>query len=108
VTYVTDTPSAILVGGTIISERTFQSLTPEQQTILTESSAQVHALGQRNAVRAETQALEALTTHGVTITRLSPSDIAAWRTVGREVRTRVASQIASPELIARAAAFGEQ
>ena len=107
VTHVSDTPSAILVGGTIISERTFQSLTPEQQTILTESSAQVHALGQRNAVRAETQALEALSTHGVTLVRMSPSDIAAWRAVGREVRTRVASQIASPELIARAASFGD-
>ena len=108
VTHVSDTPTAILVGGTIISERIFQSLTPEHQTILTETSAQIHALGQRNAVRAETQAIEALRSHGMTVVTMSPSDIAAWRTVGREVRSRVASQIGSPELIARAAAFGEQ
>lgn len=107
-THMADTPVAILVGGSVISERTFQSLTPEQQTILTETGAQFHGLARRNAARAEQESITALRGRGLTVVPMSASDIAAWRTVGRQVRERVASQIADPALIARAAAFGEQ
>ncbi len=107
-THMADTPVAILVGGSVISERTFQSLTPEQQTVLTETGAQFHGLARRNAARAEQEAITALRSRGLTVVPMSASDVAEWRRVGREVRTRVASQIADPALIARAAAFGEQ
>lgn len=107
-THMADTPVAILVGGSVISERTFSSLTPEQQTVLTETGAQFHGLARRNAARAEQEAITALRGRGLTVVAMSASDIAEWRRVGREVRTRVASQIADPALIARAAAFGEQ
>jgi TRAP-type C4-dicarboxylate transport system substrate-binding protein len=92
----------------VISERTFQSLTPEQQTVLTETGAQFHGLARRNAARAEQEAITALRNRGLTVVPMSPADVTAWRTVGRQVRERVASQIAEPALIARAAAFGEQ
>ena len=107
-THMADTPVAILVGGSVISERTFQSLPPEQQTVLTETGAQFHGLARRNAARAEQEAITALRNRGLTVVPMSASDVTAWRTVGRQVRERVASQIADPALIARAAAFGEQ
>ncbi len=107
-THMADTPVAILVGGSVISERTFQSLTPEQQTILTETATQFHGLARRNAVRAEQESITALRGRGMTVVPMTPADITAWRTVGRQVRERVASQIADPALIARAASFGEQ
>lgn len=107
-THMADTPVAILVGGTVISERTFSSLTPEQQAILTETAAQFHGLARRNAARAEQEAIAALRGRGLTVVAMTPSDIAEWRRVGQEVRSRVASQIADPSLIARAAAFGER
>lgn len=107
-THMADTPVAILVGGSVISERTFQSLTPEQQTILTETGAQFHGLARRNAIRSEQESIAALRERGMTVVPMSASDVSAWRAVGRQVRERVASQIADPALIARAAAFGEQ
>ncbi|MBX7190976.1 MAG: TRAP transporter substrate-binding protein DctP [Sandaracinaceae bacterium] len=107
-THMADTPVAILVGGSVISERTFQSLTPEQQTVLTETGTQFHGLARRNAARAEQESIAALRERGMTVVQMSPADVNAWRAVGRQVRERVASQIADPGLIARAAAFGEQ
>lgn len=107
-THMADTPVAILVGGSVISERVFQSLPADQQAILTETGAQFHGLSRRNAIRAEQEAITALRGRGLTVVPMTPSDIQEWRRIGREVRTRVASQIADPALVARAAAFGEQ
>lgn len=107
-THMNEMPVAILVGGSVISERVFQSLTPEQQAVLSETGRQFHGLARRNAVRTENESIEALRQHGLTIVPSTDADVAAWRQVGRQVRDRVASQIASPELIARAAAFGER
>jgi TRAP-type C4-dicarboxylate transport system substrate-binding protein len=107
-THMADTPVAILVGGSVISERVFQTLTPEQQAILTETGTQFHGLSRRNAIRAEQEAITALRGRGLTVVPMTPADIQEWRRIGREVRTRVASQIADPALVARAAAFGEQ
>lgn len=107
-THMADTPVAILVGSSVVSERAFQELTPEQQAVLTETGAQFHGLARRNGARAEREAIAALTARGLRVVPMSAEDVAAWRSVGREVRTRVASRIADPALIARAAAFGEQ
>lgn len=107
-THMADTPVAILVGGSVVSERAFQTLTPEQQAILLETGAQFHGLARRNAARAEREAIGAMTARGLRIVTTTPEDAAEWRRVGREVRARVASRIADPALVARAAAFGEQ
>jgi TRAP-type C4-dicarboxylate transport system substrate-binding protein len=106
-THMMEPAVAILVGGSVISERTFQSLTPEQRDILVETGRQFHGLARRNANRAEQESIAAMRARGMTVVTASASDIAEWRRIGRELRERVASQIASPELIQRAAAFGE-
>lgn len=107
-THMADTPVAILVGGSVISERAFQELSPEQQQVLLETGRQFHGLARRNAGRAERESIDAMRARGMTIVQTTPEDIAEWRRIGRQVRDRVASQIADPALIARAAAFGEQ
>ena len=106
-TYVNDIPLSIVIGGMVISETSFQSLTVEQRAILVETGEQFHALGRRNSRRAETQSMEALTSHGIQVVTTTEAQRAEWRTLGRAVRDEVAPQIASPELIARAVAFGE-
>ena len=107
-THMSDMPLAILVGGSVISERVFQTLAAEQQQILLETARQFHGLARRNAERSEREAIDALVSHGMRVVNATPADIAAWRSLGARVRARVASQIASPDLIARAAAFGER
>ena len=106
-THMSDSPVAILVGGSVITERAFQTLTAEQQAVLTETGSQFHSLARRNADRVEREAIAALVARGLTVVRQSPEDLAEWRRIGVEVRTRVASQIADADLIARAASFGE-
>lgn len=107
-TYVNEIPMSIIIGGMVISETTFQSLTPEQQTILTETGEQFHRIGRRNSRRMERQSMEAITTHGIQVTTTTEPQRDEWRAIGRQVRDAVASQIASPDLVARAVAFGEQ
>jgi TRAP-type C4-dicarboxylate transport system substrate-binding protein len=107
-TYMGETPVAILVGGTVLSEPVFQSLPADQQAILTETGTQFHQLARRNADRAEREAIAALVARGLRIVPTSPEDLAEWRRIGAQVRERVAPQIADPALVARAASFGEQ
>jgi len=56
----------------------------------------------------ETQSMHALTERGIQLTTTTEAERDQWRTLGRQVRDAVASQIASPDLVARAVAFGEQ
>ncbi|MDQ3036905.1 MAG: TRAP transporter substrate-binding protein DctP, partial [Myxococcota bacterium] len=75
-THMGDTPVAILVGGSVVSERAFQTLTPEQQAILVETGAQFHGLARRNAARAEREAIAAMTARGLRIVAATPEDVA--------------------------------
>ncbi len=107
VTHMNDMPLGFLIGGSVIAERSFSTLSPEQQTALTESSLQFHGLSRRGAERAEQQSIEALRARGITIVEARVADLEPWFEVGRRVRARVGPQIASPELLARAARFSQ-
>jgi len=107
-TYVNEIPLSIIIGGMVISETTFQSLTPEQQTALTETGESFHRLGRRNSRRMERQSMDALTERGIQVTTTTEPERDQWRAIGRAVRDAVAPQIASADLVARAVAFGEQ
>lgn len=105
--FVNDLPMAIVIGGLVISERTFQSLDDAQRAALTETGTQFHALGRRTSRRMEASSLEAVVQHGITLVPTTEADRQAWRTLGREVRDAVAGQIADPALIARAVAIAD-
>ncbi|MCX7808495.1 MAG: TRAP transporter substrate-binding protein DctP [Deltaproteobacteria bacterium] len=108
VTHMVTMPVAVLVGGSVMSERVFQSLPEADRNALLETGAQFHALGRRNAARAEEEAIAALRERGMKMVDLTPQEIALWKEVGKQVRERVATRIADPTLIAKAAAFGEK
>lgn len=108
VAYVNEIPMSIVIGGTVMSEQTFQELTTEQQTALVESGAQFHTLARRTSRRHEQESVDALTAHGISVVETNYAAVDAWRRVGRQIQDDVAAQIASPDLIARAAAFGER
>jgi TRAP-type C4-dicarboxylate transport system substrate-binding protein len=105
--YMNEIPMSIIIGGMVVSESVFQSLTPDQQTALRESGEQFHRLGRRTSRRMEGESLHALEDRGIHVTTTSDAEREEWRTVGRAVRDAVAAQIASPDLVARAVAFGE-
>ncbi len=107
VTHMNDMPLGFLIGGSVISEHTFASLTDEQRTVLLETSQQFHGLSRRGAERAERESIEALRGRGITIVEARVADLEPWIEVGRRVRARVGPQIASPELLARAASFAQ-
>jgi TRAP-type C4-dicarboxylate transport system substrate-binding protein len=105
---MTDIPMAIVIGGTVLSDRAWQTLTEQERAVLAETGAQFHALGRRNSRAAERAAADTLVSRGIELVTTNEAQRNEWRRVGREVRTRVASRIADAALIERAAAFGER
>ena len=106
IAYVTDLPLSIVLGGTVISKRTWDSLTDEQRTILKETGVQYHALARRNLRRDETAAMQALTQRNIRLVPVNAQQRAQWLSVAQQVRQGLAGQVADQALINRVATFG--
>lgn len=105
-TQMMDLPLTIVIGGTVMGDRQFQTLTPEQQTILTETATQFHQLARRNLRRDEQEALRSLQANGTTFNAVSDAQRNEWLTAGRTVRGRLVGQIADQALVDRVTQFG--
>jgi TRAP-type C4-dicarboxylate transport system substrate-binding protein len=104
-THMTDMPLAIVIGGTVISKRKWESLTEEQRTIVTETATQFHQLARRNLRRDEQTALRSLTEHGTTLVPVTDAQRREWTNVGNQVRQRLTGQIADQALVTRVQGF---
>lgn len=107
VTQMLDFPLTVVIGGTVMGEKQWQALTPEQQKIISETSAQFHALARRNLRADEAKALAALKSHSIKVLKPSEADKAAWLKVGAQVRQRLVGQIADQKLVDRVMAFSK-
>lgn len=105
-THMTDLPLSIVLGGTVMGGTQWAALTPEQQTMLSETATQFHTLARRNLRRDETQALSSLPEHGVTVDPVTDAQRAEWLALAGRIRTALAGQIADQALVDRVAAFG--
>lgn len=103
---MTDLPLSIVLGGTIMGKRQWDSLTDEQRTILGETGVQFHALARRNLRRDEVQALQALSQRNIRLVPVNAQQRAEWLRIGQQVRQRLAGQVAEQSLIDRVAQFG--
>lgn len=105
-THMTDMPLTIVLGGTVIGQRQWESLTEQQRTIMTETATQFHQLARRNLRRDEQQALQEIRTRGATVVDVTQAQQQEWLNVGRQIRQRLVGQIADQALVDRVAAFG--
>lgn len=101
VRYMTDIGQNMTIGGTVMSKRTFDQLTPEQQTILRETATQFHALARRNLRRDEDLAVRALAQRNIQVVPVSPAQREEWKRLAAGVRRQLAGQIADQALIDR-------
>ena len=101
VSFMTDMPTSMTIGGTVLTKRAWDSLTPEQQAILSETSVQFHALMRRNLRRDEQQALQALAQRNIETVPVTPAQRQEWKRLATQVRRRLAGQIAEQALIDR-------
>jgi TRAP-type C4-dicarboxylate transport system substrate-binding protein len=106
ISHVTDLPLSIVLGGTVIGKRQWDSLTEEQRTLIKETGVQFHALARRNLRRDETAAMQALTQRNIRLVPVNAQQRAQWLQVGAQVRQRLAGQVADQALINRVAQFG--
>jgi TRAP-type C4-dicarboxylate transport system substrate-binding protein len=106
ISHVTDLPLAIVLGGTVLGKRQWDSLTEEQRTLLKETGVQFHALARRNLRRDETTAMQALVQRNIQLVPVNAQQRQEWLTVAATVRQRLAGQVADQALIDRVAAFG--
>jgi TRAP-type C4-dicarboxylate transport system substrate-binding protein len=106
-THMTDMPLTIVLGGTVIGQQQWQSLTEEQRTILGETATQFHQLARRNLRRDETEALSSITSRGMTVDPVTDAQRNEWLALARRVRTALVGRIADQALVDRVAAFGQ-
>jgi TRAP-type C4-dicarboxylate transport system substrate-binding protein len=106
-THMTDMPLTIVLGGTVIGQQQWESLTEEQRTILGETAAQFHQLARRNLRRDETEALASITSRGMTVDPVTDAQRNEWLALARRVRTALVGRIADQALVDRVAAFGQ-
>jgi TRAP-type C4-dicarboxylate transport system substrate-binding protein len=107
VSHMLDLPLTIVIGGTVIGQKQWQSLTPEQRTILSETSTQFHALARKNLRSDEQKALATLKQRNITVVAPTEADKAAWLSVGKQVRERLVGQIADQALVDRVMQFSK-
>jgi TRAP-type C4-dicarboxylate transport system substrate-binding protein len=107
VTQMLNFPLTVVIGGTVMGQKQWDSLTPEQKTIMTETSAQFHALARKNLRADEEKALAALKEHNIKVLTPSEADKAEWVKVGAQVRQRLVGQVADQALVDRVMAFSK-
>jgi TRAP-type C4-dicarboxylate transport system substrate-binding protein len=106
-TNMLDFPLTVVIGGTVLGEKQWESLTPEQQKIISETSAQFHALARKNLRADEEKALASIKSRNVKVLTPSDSDKAEWLKVGADVRKMLTGQIADQALVDRVMAFSK-
>jgi TRAP-type C4-dicarboxylate transport system substrate-binding protein len=106
-TNMLDFPLTVVIGGTVLGQKQWESLTPEQKTILSETSAQFHALARKNLRADEEKALASIKERNVKVATPSEADKAEWLKVGAEVRKALTGQIADQALVDRVMAFSK-
>jgi len=105
-THMTDMPMTIVLGGTVIGQRQWESLTEEQRTMLGETATQFHQLARRNLRRDEEAALRSVAERGATVHAVTDAQRQEWLALAGRVRTALVGQIADQALVDRVAAFG--
>jgi TRAP-type transport system periplasmic protein len=107
VSQMLDFPLTVVIGGTVMGQKQWESLTPEQKTIMTETSAQFHALARKNLRADEEKALAAIKERNIKVSKPSEADKAEWVKVGAQVRQSLVGQIADQALVDRVMTFGK-
>lgn len=103
--YMTDLPMSIVIGAMVLSKPRFDALPADQQTIITETSAQFNALARRNLRIADDQALASILSHGVQSVPVTDAQRREWIALAPGIRQRLVGQVADQATIDRVAAF---
>jgi TRAP-type C4-dicarboxylate transport system substrate-binding protein len=104
--YMTDLRVAVLIGATVISRNVWNTLTPEEQAILRETSQEFHAEARQHLRADEQTAVTSLASHGVAPVTLDAGQRAAWESVFEQTRQRLTGQIADAAFVQRIQQLG--
>jgi TRAP-type C4-dicarboxylate transport system substrate-binding protein len=106
ITHMTEGANSYSVGGIALSRRTFESLTPEQRTMLQEVINQFNGLIQRNVDRDDESAIRALRGRGVTLVEYSPAERQQWTGLFDRARARLVGTVSDAAWMTRVRAAG--
>ena len=98
VSYVSAKNSGIIVGATIVRKDKFDALTPEQQKVLTETSAQAFKALNKNIRRDDDRSYETILQRGITAVDTSEFQ-GEWDEANQEVRKRLTGRVYPKSLL---------
>ncbi len=91
-THVTEQPSGVVIGATVITQSKYESLPEDLRGILDSTGDRAHALLARSIRRADERAFEAITSRGVTAVDTSAHQ-AAWDEAAASTRQALAGRL---------------
>jgi TRAP-type transport system periplasmic protein len=98
--YVSARNSGIIVGATIVRKDKFDALTPEQQKVLMETSAQAHKALNKNIRRDDDRSYETILKRGITAVDTSEFQ-GEWDAANQEVRERLTGRVYPKSLLSQ-------
>ncbi|MDH5493178.1 MAG: TRAP transporter substrate-binding protein DctP [Myxococcales bacterium] len=101
--HVSQQNSGIIIGATILQKARFDSLSPDQQTALMETSEQAHQALRRAIRRDDDRAYATILRRGITEVDQTPHQ-AAWDDAARQTRERLAGRLYPRSMLDRVAA----
>lgn len=100
-THMTEGANSYSVGGIVLSNRAYQGLTPEQQTLLREVIQQFNGLIQRNVDRDDRAAITSLTRRGVQLVQYTPAERTQWNGLFDRARRRLIGTVSDEAWMTR-------
>ncbi len=96
--YMTDLPLLYLVGALVVTQKSFNRLSPENQKILLAVCSE-HMERLKQIIRRENQeAIQVMVRHGVKLVKLPPDQIARFKEIARKAMARQMGKSFSPEV----------
>ena len=105
-THMTEGANSYSVGGIVLSNRAFDGLPADQQTLLREIIAQFNGLIQRNVDRDDRAALTSMQTRGVQLIQYTAAERTQWEGLFTRARARLVGTVSDQAWMDRVRAAG--
>lgn len=88
-----DLPFAQLIGGTVISKKAWQELTPADQAVLRELTQQMEQRLEKSIPVQDRQAIEQMQKRGLNVTKPKDAEVKAWEDAAAQFVSSMRSQV---------------
>lgn len=99
VKYMNSQPIGVGVGATVFSKKAWDSLTPEEQTIVRDASKKWHKILKKKVRKDNRKSLKLLAKKNMTVVELTDAENQAWKDVARRAEKKLTGRVFDKSII---------